>query len=209
MGTSYYDWATDDVITATRLNAPYDASGNVKLLSGGSIVDQNSNEIIRVASTVASAVNEITVANAATGNKPIISQTGADDVGLTIEGVDIKNGVVTGSLTGNVTGNCTGSSGSCTGNSATATTSTTFGPDVIHEKIFTGTLESGGRVVSITHGLGSGICGCIVACQGPSGNWYQPGSNIEITVAWDTTVLGLGSNSVVYGWAYKVIVFYQ
>lgn len=53
---------------------------------------------------VASGVNDITATGAATGNKPSINQTGADNVGMDIEGVELKNGVVTGDVVGNLTG---------------------------------------------------------------------------------------------------------
>lgn len=56
---------------------------NVQLVSAGSIVDANGNEIIKSAATVGSAVNEITVTNAATGNPPEVSATGGDtNIGL-------------------------------------------------------------------------------------------------------------------------------
>lgn len=58
-------------------------SGNLRVPSGASIVDTNSNELIKFPSTVSSAVNEITVTNAATGNSPTISATGGDtNIGL-------------------------------------------------------------------------------------------------------------------------------
>ena len=80
------------------------------------INDTNANELIKFTAT-ASAVNEITVANAATGNAPTISATGGDtniDITLTPKGTGIVNlsagatstGVVTATKlvpTGNVT----------------------------------------------------------------------------------------------------------
>lgn len=48
-----------------------------KFADGGFIADANGNEIV-VLDTVASAVNEVTVANAATGSGPSISTTGSD-----------------------------------------------------------------------------------------------------------------------------------
>lgn len=53
-------------------------SGNLKVPSAASILDSNSNELIKFPSAVASAVNEITVTNAATGGNPSISATGGD-----------------------------------------------------------------------------------------------------------------------------------
>lgn len=56
-----------------------------------SIQDENGNEVIKTPPTV-SAVNEITVANAATGGSPIISATGGDtNVGLEIKGKGTGN----------------------------------------------------------------------------------------------------------------------
>lgn len=51
---------------------------NLQHGSAKAIVDANGNESIKFASTVASAVNEITVSNAATGNPPTVSATGGD-----------------------------------------------------------------------------------------------------------------------------------
>lgn len=52
-------------------------TNNVKLADAKSVVDGNSNEWIKFSQT-ASAVNEFTVANAATGLGPILSATGGD-----------------------------------------------------------------------------------------------------------------------------------
>lgn len=49
-----------------------------KLASAGYIADANGNELIKAPPTVASAVNEITVSNAATGAAPSLSATGND-----------------------------------------------------------------------------------------------------------------------------------
>ena len=56
------------------------------LTISGSINDVNGNELVRVSATAA-AVNEITVANAAAGNAPVISATGNDtNINLNIAG---------------------------------------------------------------------------------------------------------------------------
>ena len=52
-------------------------SNNLKIDSGGSIIDGNRNELLEFAQ-VASAVNEFTITNAASGDEPIISVTGDD-----------------------------------------------------------------------------------------------------------------------------------
>jgi hypothetical protein len=60
-----------------------------------SIDDTNGNELIGVTAT-ASAVNEITVANAATGNNPVISATGTDtNIGVTLTPKGTGNAVLT------------------------------------------------------------------------------------------------------------------
>lgn len=67
------DFATlagSETLTNKTLTAP-------KLADLGFIADANGNELI-IGDTVTSAVNEITVANAATGNAPVISATGGD-----------------------------------------------------------------------------------------------------------------------------------
>lgn len=71
-------WAAP-VVTATNsvtftnktLTAP-------RITSSSFIADSNGNELILFPATVASAVNEITISNATTGNKPTISATGGD-----------------------------------------------------------------------------------------------------------------------------------
>jgi hypothetical protein len=75
------------LLTNKTLTAP-------KITSGSHIADANGNEIIIFPITIASAVNEITITNAATGNSPIISASGSEvdisgdpiDVSLKIHG---------------------------------------------------------------------------------------------------------------------------
>lgn len=58
---------------------------NLQVGSAKSIVDANGNEIVKTAATVASAVNEFTVTNAATGTAPSIAATGGDtNISLTL-----------------------------------------------------------------------------------------------------------------------------
>ena len=69
---------TTDTLTNKTLTAP-------KFGSSGKIEDANGNELVKFPGTVASAINEITISNAATGNGPIISTTGDDtNVDLTV-----------------------------------------------------------------------------------------------------------------------------
>jgi hypothetical protein len=73
-----------------QLGGDLDANGNNILIDGGnSINDENDLEQIKFATT-ASAVNEFTVTNAATGNAPEVSATGDDtniDLNLTPKGI--------------------------------------------------------------------------------------------------------------------------
>jgi hypothetical protein len=70
---------------APQLSANLDANGqNILIDNANFIGDENGNEQIKF-STTASATNEITIANAAAGNSPVISATGGDtNVGLTL-----------------------------------------------------------------------------------------------------------------------------
>ena len=76
--------------TTPQLGGNLDTNGNNILIdSGSSINDENDLEQIKFATT-ASAVNEFTVTNAATGNAPEISATGGDtniDLNLTPKGI--------------------------------------------------------------------------------------------------------------------------
>lgn len=74
---------THGAITGSSLVASGNITGaNLKLAAAGALLDANDNELAKFTQT-ASAVNEITIANAATGNSPIISATGGDtDVGI-------------------------------------------------------------------------------------------------------------------------------
>lgn len=73
-----------DTLTA---NAAAQTLTNKTLTSpkvGTAILDTNGNELLNVTAT-GSAVNELTLANAATGNAPILSATGGDtDIGITL-----------------------------------------------------------------------------------------------------------------------------
>jgi len=70
---------------APQLSANLDTNEkNIIIDSTYGIIDENANEQIKF-STTASATNEITIANAAAGNSPVISATGGDtNVGLTL-----------------------------------------------------------------------------------------------------------------------------
>jgi len=92
-GTNVVDvFFLKDVVedTTPQLGGDLDANGNNILIdSTNSINDENDNEQIKFATT-ASAVNELTVTNAATGNAPSVSATGGDtniDLNLTPKGI--------------------------------------------------------------------------------------------------------------------------
>lgn len=63
--------SSETIFTNKILTAP-------KMTSGSFIADPNGNELIAFPSTIASAVNEITVSNAATGTVPSVAATGSD-----------------------------------------------------------------------------------------------------------------------------------
>ncbi|NDC18775.1 MAG: hypothetical protein EBZ87_00695 [Microbacteriaceae bacterium] len=64
-----------------------------KFATAGEIDDANGAELIKFPATVASAVNEITISNAATGNKPTITASG-DDTNITLNLVAKGSGTV-------------------------------------------------------------------------------------------------------------------
>jgi len=76
--------------TTPQLGGNLDANGNNILIDNGNFIgDENGLEQIKFATT-ASAVNELTVTNAATGNAPNVSATGGDtnvDLNLTPKGI--------------------------------------------------------------------------------------------------------------------------
>jgi hypothetical protein len=91
-GTNVVDTAFTDLSSdySPQLSADLDTnSNNIIIDTAHGILDENSNQQITF-TTAASAVNEFTVANAATGSAPEISATGGDtniDLNLTPKGV--------------------------------------------------------------------------------------------------------------------------
>lgn len=88
-------------LTNKTLTAP-------KLGSGGFIADANGNEVIKTPTTVASAVNEVTISNAATATNPSIAATGGDtNISLNLvskgAGAVLANGVQVADLTSSQT----------------------------------------------------------------------------------------------------------
>jgi hypothetical protein len=94
-------------------------------INGGDILDTNGNESVRFTTTT-SAVNEITVANAATGGTPTISATGGDtNINLTLTAKGSGNVIVTNDLAVNG-GDITTNQTTATVFNATATTVSAF-----------------------------------------------------------------------------------
>jgi len=91
-GTNVVDTAFTDLSSdfSPQLSADLDANGkNITIDTSTGIIDENGNQQITF-STTGSAVNEFTVANAATSNPPALSVTGGDtniDMNLTPKGV--------------------------------------------------------------------------------------------------------------------------
>lgn len=88
-------------LTNKTLTAP-------KLGSGGFIADANGNEVIKTPTTVASAVNEVTISNAATLTNPSVAATGNDaNINLDLKskgsGAVLANGVAVVTTTGSQT----------------------------------------------------------------------------------------------------------
>jgi len=74
-----------NVVDAVTFLSSLQLAGDITMPSAGAIDDPNGNELIKFPSTVASAVNEITVSNAATGNPPKVETTGGDtNIGLNL-----------------------------------------------------------------------------------------------------------------------------
>jgi hypothetical protein len=98
-------FAADGTGTSVGLNV---GSGK-KLKLVGDLVDTNGNELLKVSAT-ASAVNELTLTNAATGNKPSLSATGGD-TNIGFELVAKGTGEVTAKVNGSTVFNASSSMG--------------------------------------------------------------------------------------------------
>ena len=96
-GTNVVDTAFTDLSSdySPHLSAVLDTNGNdIVIDNSGAIEDDSNNEYVKF-TKLASAVNELTVANAATGNSPSLAATGGDtniDLTLSAKGIGmIKN----------------------------------------------------------------------------------------------------------------------
>jgi hypothetical protein len=68
---------TRNGVTLIDSNGNFNVPTTITLSTGDALVDDNSNELLKFSST-ASAVNELTITNSATGNAPELSVTGGD-----------------------------------------------------------------------------------------------------------------------------------
>ena len=92
MGTHYYDYVKKEAVTSTRLNEPWDSSGNLKTISGGALLDANEEKIISFPASVTNPVNYIEAAPGATTIGPVLTAKGSDtniDISLTPKGTGV------------------------------------------------------------------------------------------------------------------------
>jgi hypothetical protein len=100
-----------------------------KLKIVGDVIDTNGNELLKVTAT-ASAVNELTLANAATGSNPVLSATGGDtNIGITLtpKGTGIVVSTTDASISGLTVGKGGGSVSTNTAVGASALAGTNTG----------------------------------------------------------------------------------
>jgi len=141
--------------TTPQLGGDLDANGNNILIdSGNSINDENDNEQIKFATT-ASAVNEMTATNAATGNAPNLSATGGDtniDLNLTPKGI--------GRTTFNGQGKIQGVAEKVTSEATAATGTVNY--DVLTQAVWNFTTDASGNWTLNIRGDGSNTLNSIM-----------------------------------------------
>jgi hypothetical protein len=93
--------------TGTSVGLNVGSGKSLKLV--GDVIDTNGNELLKVTAT-ASAVNEVTLTNAATGNKPSLSATGGD-TNIGFELVSKGTGEITAKVNGSTVFNASSSMG--------------------------------------------------------------------------------------------------
>jgi hypothetical protein len=93
--------------TGTSVGLNVGSGKSLKLV--GDVIDTNGNELLKVSAT-ASAVNEVTLTNAATGNKPSLSATGGD-TNIGFELVSKGTGEITAKVNGSTVFNASSSMG--------------------------------------------------------------------------------------------------
>ena len=141
--------------TTPQLGGDLDANGNNILIdSGNSINDENDNEQIKF-TTTASAVNEMTATNAATGNAPNLSATGGDtniDLNLTPKGI--------GRTTFNGQGKIQGVAEKVTSEATAATGTVNY--DVLTQAVWNFTTDASGNWTLNIRGDGSNTLNSIM-----------------------------------------------
>lgn len=159
--------------------------------TGTSILDANSNELINF-TTTASAVNEITITNKATGVAPIISATGGDtniNLNITSKGtgsvVISKAAFSSSEITANGAASTSATYIICNKGSALAV-SLADGTTVGEYKIFTNKGAGTATITPTNFAQGTTFSlaqydGCTVIWDGT--NWYLVGNQGEVTVA--------------------------
>lgn len=114
------DLTTAQTLSNKTLTAP-------RFASGGEIDNADGNEIIKFPATVSSAVNEITISNAASGSAPTISASG-DDTNISLGLSPKGTGVVSANGTLTVTGSAINLNGSTPSIASSSTTSASIFP---------------------------------------------------------------------------------
>ena len=152
--------------------------------------DTNGNELVKVTAT-GSAINEITIANAASGAGPTVSATGETNVNLNLDAkgtgsVEINKLAITAS-TITADGAASTAAGYIIGNSgSTIAASLADGTTVGETKIFTNKGSGVMTVTPATFAQGASFAlaqhdGCTVIWDGT--NWHLIGNQGEITIA--------------------------
>ena len=192
-GTDVIDSALQNLSSdyAPTLSANLDTNAkNIIIDSTYGIIDENANEQIKF-TTTASATNEITIANAAAGNAPVISATGGDtNVGLTL----------TPKGTGRITANGeTKIFGVFEGATISTTFITSFTYDVLTQAVYFQNVDLGANFTVNLRGDGSNALNAVlntgesatVALITKQGNttYYNTsvlvdGTSTNVTVVW-------------------------
>ena len=155
-----------------------------------SLNDTNGNELVKVTAT-GSAINEITIANAASGSGPTVSATGETNVNLNLDAkgtgsVEINKLAITASTIA-TDGAASTAAGYIIGDKASAlAVSLADGTTVGETKIFTNKGAGVMTVTPATFAQGASFAlaqydGCTVIWDGT--NWYLIGNQGEITIA--------------------------